>query len=160
MLNIFRLQRNTLSVLIAFYLIGVILAGLLVLGVYLWTDKTNDRQHVLRDISFSEIGSSLHYNGEVILPAWRINRISLFDDSFTSPNVTVDFDNGVTVMLSESSFTVKDGNGFTVKRGGLTYYYKLPGRLTDSDLAKLKEEVNKSLATPRTVDSGLRGVAA
>lgn len=157
MLNIIRLQRLTLSVLIGFYLTGLILAGMLFLGVYLWANKTNDRSDV-KDISYSEISSSLRYKGDVLLPAWGIARISLNDDQSTSPSVTVDFDNGVTVMLSKSSFTVRSANEFPAQRGGLTYFYILPERMNEFELAMLKNEITES-ATPRTADSGLRSVA-
>ncbi|CAM3675774.1 hypothetical protein COLU111180_02375 [Cohnella lubricantis] len=139
MINRLGLQRRVLFVLIACYLAGVILAGLLFAGFYLWNNM-NDRPS-MTSISASEIGSSLHYKGKAVLPAWGIERAALYDDHFASPHVTVEFANGVAVEVSKSQFAVSGNDEFVVKKGGLTYHYILPERMTESEIAALKEEV-------------------
>lgn len=155
MVDFLGLQRRVLIVLILFFSAGIAAAGL----AFLRFDKTSDGDAV-REISAGEIGSFLRYEGEVHLPSWGIEGVSLYDDHFTAPHVTVRFENGVSLKVSTSKFASRDSAEFTLKQGGLYYQYLPPERLTDSEVVRLKNEIAKWLTTPRTADSGLRGVAA
>lgn len=76
------------------------------------------------EIQKNEVNEYLKYPGHIAWPNWDIEKIAYRDDQFTSPIITVHFQNGIVLELSKAKFDISHMQARTldINGDGFTYY--------------------------------------
>lgn len=80
---------------IACVLLVLFILGLWLLGIGYFKDEATREM-----IQLSEISNKMYINDKPNIPDWEIEKISAYNDYFTSPTCTVYFSNGIELLLS------------------------------------------------------------
>lgn len=125
----------------------------------LWPNAGNRSEYEAKEISPEDLGRYFSGDGNSTLPPWSIRAASLYDDHFTSPVATVEYENGIAIRISESEFDLGRSSRTTVI-DGVEYPCREEGDRTDILVRKKRNYLisyrKSDLPDPSLIAEGIK----